>query len=108
MTAAPDIHALDAAALTALCSDIASTTAAEWKRPTPCVGWTVTDLVEHMHTEHEEILAPILGPIAAQADSSAAARPTQVGLTDRSTQNPRHLGHRVIAWPVERFSSARR
>lgn len=38
----------------------------------PCVGWTVTDLVEHMNTEHEAILAPLLGPIEPQADSAAA------------------------------------
>ena len=72
MTAAPDIHALDAAALTALRCDVGSVTAAEWKRPTPCVGWTVSDLVEHMTTEHEAILAPLLGPVEPQTDSSAA------------------------------------
>ncbi len=72
MVAAPDIHALDAAALTALRSDVGSITAAEWKRPTACVGWNVSDLVEHMNTEHEAILAPILGPFGPHTDSSAA------------------------------------
>jgi uncharacterized protein (TIGR03086 family) len=72
MTAAPDIHALDAAALTALRCEVGSVSATEWKRPTPCVGWNVTDLVEHMTTEHEAILAPFLGPVEAQTDLSAA------------------------------------
>jgi uncharacterized protein (TIGR03086 family) len=72
MTTDPDIHALDAAALAVLGCDVETITTTELHLPTPCAGWNVKDLIDHMNTEHQAILEPLLGPSAPEADSCAA------------------------------------
>lgn len=43
---------LDAWALELIGDDVATVDRSSWHRPTPCAGWSVADLVDHMTTEH--------------------------------------------------------
>ena len=43
---------LDTLALELIGADVSAVSEAEWALPTPCTGWTVRDLVEHMADEH--------------------------------------------------------
>ncbi|WP_433709605.1 maleylpyruvate isomerase family mycothiol-dependent enzyme [Nocardia sp. CA-084685] len=64
----PELLQLDAMALTLLGHDIAMLDEADLRRPTPCTGWTVTDLIQHMNERHEAVVAPLLPPVAPADD----------------------------------------
>ncbi|MFG1948636.1 TIGR03086 family metal-binding protein [Nonomuraea sp. NPDC048826] len=55
-----DIHTQDSAALDLLDDLVGKLTDEQLTAPTPCAGWTVRDLVDHMNTEHEAITHALL------------------------------------------------
>lgn len=63
-----DLPAFDATALALLGHDVALIPDAAMKNPTPCDGWTVTDLINHMNEEHEAIACTELPPIEVTGD----------------------------------------
>ncbi|SHK75965.1 TIGR03086 family protein [Pseudonocardia thermophila] len=50
-----DLLRLDACALAEIRRVVDGIRSAEWEQPTPCAGWSVRALVEHMTTEHVAI-----------------------------------------------------
>jgi uncharacterized protein (TIGR03083 family) len=48
ITPGPDADQLATAVYTALLTDLAELTDADWRRPTDCTGWTVRDMVAHL------------------------------------------------------------
>ncbi|MBF6179206.1 TIGR03086 family metal-binding protein [Nocardia otitidiscaviarum] len=63
-----DLLRLDATALALIAHDVVTVTDAELDAPTPCTGWTVTDLINHMNERHEAVIASVLPPIGDHAD----------------------------------------
>lgn len=57
------IRRLNAAAVALITHDVVTTTDQAMTRPTPCVGWTVADLIRHINDEHEAIIQTVLGPL---------------------------------------------
>jgi uncharacterized protein (TIGR03086 family) len=62
------IRSLNAAALGLITHDVVATADEAMTRETPCAGWTVADLIQHMNDEHEAIIQTILGPLDTRAD----------------------------------------
>ncbi|MBF6059481.1 maleylpyruvate isomerase family mycothiol-dependent enzyme [Nocardia terpenica] len=60
---------LDAAALALLGHDVVTVSDAELSAPTPCTGWTVADLIDHMNQRHEAVIATVLAPLDDHADN---------------------------------------
>ena len=56
-----DIRELDARAVLASVSVVASMTAGDLGRPTPCAGWTLADLLGHMTAQHDGFAAAAEG-----------------------------------------------
>jgi uncharacterized protein (TIGR03086 family) len=56
-----DIVALDALAVRESVRLVEQSTAADLSRPTPCAGWTLTDLLIHMTTQHYGFAAASTG-----------------------------------------------
>lgn len=65
--------AFDRLALDLLSRDIRNLKPADWDRPTPCDGWSVRDLIEHMITEHVTISGGYRPPLDAVAAFDAVA-----------------------------------
>ncbi|MFI5776628.1 TIGR03086 family metal-binding protein [Nocardia sp. NPDC051570] len=63
-----DLLRLDATALALLGHDVATVSESELGAPTPCTGWTVRDLIEHMNSQHESVNSAALGPLDDHAD----------------------------------------
>ncbi|WUH97063.1 TIGR03086 family metal-binding protein [Spirillospora sp. NBC_00431] len=57
-----DLHRLDATALAMIGHDVALVPDAAMTDPTPCEGWTVTDLLNHMNERHEAVARTVLPP----------------------------------------------
>ncbi|MFE9328688.1 maleylpyruvate isomerase family mycothiol-dependent enzyme [Nocardia sp. NPDC052278] len=64
----PELLQLDAMALTLIGHDVAVLDDADLHKPTPCTGWAVTDLIQHMNERHEAVIAPLLPPITPATD----------------------------------------
>ncbi|GAB4587760.1 maleylpyruvate isomerase family mycothiol-dependent enzyme [Nocardia sp. IFM 10818] len=58
---------LDATALTLIGHDIATLDESDLTAPTPCAGWNVADLIDHMNERHERIIETVLGPLDEHA-----------------------------------------
>lgn len=54
---------LDAAAMALLSHDVVTLTDADLDAQTPCPGWTVADLIDHMNERHQAFLAPEFAPL---------------------------------------------
>lgn len=54
--------AVDAGALALIGHDIAQLSDEDLAQPTPCTGWTVANLIEHMNERHEAVIAAVLPP----------------------------------------------
>ncbi|RZS44128.1 uncharacterized protein (TIGR03086 family) [Herbihabitans rhizosphaerae] len=68
-----DIRDLDRRALDGLREIVTALRDADMAAPTPCAGWTVRDLIEHMNTEHEAISTLILDePVTLDTDPRRA------------------------------------
>lgn len=82
----PDVPpiVLDSVATSLLVHDVVLLDEHDLRAPTPCTGWTVGDLVGHMSTEHERIMAAVVGaevpPRRPQDRFAASARRWTVGL----------------------------
>ncbi|MEO3827956.1 TIGR03086 family metal-binding protein [Actinomadura sp. B10D3] len=63
-----DLLGFDATALALLGHDVALVPDAAMANPTPCDGWTVTDLLHHMNERHEAIARTALPPFEATGD----------------------------------------
>ena len=63
-----DLFRLDATALALLGHDVALIPDGAMTDPTPCDGWTVTDLLQHMNERHEAIARTALPPLEATGD----------------------------------------
>ncbi|MGW0640371.1 maleylpyruvate isomerase family mycothiol-dependent enzyme [Nocardia salmonicida] len=63
-----DLLRLDAMALALIAHDVTTVSDTELDAPTPCDGWTVTDLIDHMNERHEDVIASVLAPIDHGAD----------------------------------------
>ena len=63
-----DLLRLDATSLALIGHDVATLTDADLDAPTPCTGWTVSDLIDHMDERHEAGIAPMLAPLDEHAD----------------------------------------
>ncbi|GGQ28264.1 TIGR03086 family protein [Actinomadura coerulea] len=59
---------LDATAVALIGHDVALIPDAAMADPTPCEGWTVTDLLHHMNERHEAIARTALPPLEPSAD----------------------------------------
>lgn len=106
-----DLIALDGAALHHLGRLVETLTMPQLAAPTPCAGWNVGDLVDHMNREHEAISAEILGTsIALEPDPRSAftqavarwrAAFSQPGLLDREVfvakYQARYPGRQVLS-----------
>ncbi|MGI5204937.1 maleylpyruvate isomerase family mycothiol-dependent enzyme [Spirillospora sp. CA-108201] len=64
----PDLLSLDAMALALIGHDVALIPDAAMEAPTPCDGWTVTDLLHHMNERHEAIARTVLPPLEPGGD----------------------------------------
>jgi uncharacterized protein (TIGR03086 family) len=62
------IRSLNAAALGLITHDVVATVDEAMTRDTPCAGWTVADLIQHMNDEHEAIIQTVLGPLDTRAE----------------------------------------
>ncbi|MEU8895677.1 maleylpyruvate isomerase family mycothiol-dependent enzyme [Nocardia sp. NPDC048505] len=58
-----DLLHLDAAALALIAHDVATLPDAALTAPTPCTGWTVADLIDHMNERHEAVIESVLDPL---------------------------------------------
>jgi uncharacterized protein (TIGR03086 family) len=63
-----DLLRLDAAALALICHDVVTVADAELEAPTPCPGWTVADLIDHMNERHQAFLTPEFTPLDLRAE----------------------------------------
>lgn len=63
-----DLLRLDATALALIGHDVALIPDAAMADPTPCDGWTITDLLHHMNERHEAIARTELPPFEADGD----------------------------------------
>ncbi|MEV4252303.1 TIGR03086 family metal-binding protein [Spirillospora sp. NPDC049652] len=63
-----DLCGLDATALALLGHDVAMVPDNAMADPTPCEGWTITDLLRHMNERHEAIARTVLPPLEADGD----------------------------------------
>lgn len=63
-----DISELDARALHDLVPIVEALTDADLGAPTPCIGWQVRDLLQHMNSEHEAV-SELLLPESAVLDA---------------------------------------
>ncbi|MES9601765.1 maleylpyruvate isomerase family mycothiol-dependent enzyme [Actinomadura sp. NPDC000929] len=63
-----DLLSLDATAVALTGHDVALIPDAAMEAPTPCEGWTVTDLVRHMNERHEAIARTALPPLEPAGD----------------------------------------
>jgi uncharacterized protein (TIGR03086 family) len=96
-TPEPDIAPviLDSLATSLLVHDVVLLDEHDLHASTPCSGWTVEDLVDHMTTEHELIMERVVGaevlPRRPQDRFAASARRWTVGLglADRTLEVPR-------------------
>lgn len=59
---------LDATALALIGHDVVALDDAELDLPTPCTGWSVTDLINHMNERHEAVIAPLFAPLDPRDD----------------------------------------
>ncbi|GGO70026.1 TIGR03086 family metal-binding protein [Nonomuraea cavernae] len=105
-----DLRALDAAALNHLSSLITTISASQLSATTPCAGWNVADLIDHMNREHEAVSSTILGaPLILDADPRSAfaqaiarwkAAFGQPGMLDQEVYVPkyqkRYLGQEIL------------
>lgn len=66
---------LDATALMLIGHDVATLSEADLTAPTPCTGWAVTDLIDHMNERHEAVITSVLPPL----DEHAADRRDDFG-----------------------------
>src|SRR5579872_7165913 len=57
----PDVVRLDAEAVRASVELVSRITDADLARPTPCVGWTLADLLAHMTSQHRGFAAAAAG-----------------------------------------------
>nr|WP_228537106.1 maleylpyruvate isomerase family mycothiol-dependent enzyme [Nocardia sp. XZ_19_231] len=55
-------------ALALIAHDVTTVSDAELDAPTPCDGWTVMDLIDHMNERHEDVITSVLAPIDHGAD----------------------------------------
>ncbi|MGW0810909.1 TIGR03086 family metal-binding protein [Nonomuraea sp. NPDC002799] len=95
-----NLLALDAAALDHVGNLVEGLTEAQLAAATPCAGWTVRDLIDHMNTEHEAISEGLLNafitldPDPRRAFPQAAARWRaafgQPGLLERDIHIPKY------------------
>ncbi len=65
------IRSLDGEALQLLRGDVQALTSADLDRPTPCAGWSVSDLLDHMTVEH---LAIVGQPAAVDGTSAGTSQ----------------------------------
>lgn len=63
-----DLLRLDATALALLGHDVVLIPDAALTNPTPCEGWTVTDLLHHMNERHEAFTRTVLPPFEESKD----------------------------------------
>ncbi|NDU77463.1 maleylpyruvate isomerase family mycothiol-dependent enzyme [Actinomadura sp. DSM 109109] len=66
-----DLLSLDATAVALMGHDVALIPDAAMGAPTPCEGWTVTDLLRHMNERHEAIARTALPPVDPAGDPRA-------------------------------------
>lgn len=64
-----DLLRLDATALMLIGHDVATLADADLAAPTPCTGWTVADLIDHMNERHEAVIASVFAPLDDHADN---------------------------------------
>lgn len=62
-----DLLRLDATALVLIGHDVATLAETDLVARTPCTGWTVADLIDHMNERHEAIIESVLTPSDDQA-----------------------------------------
>lgn len=62
----PDLLSVDAAAMALLSHDVVALTEADLDAPTPCTGWTVADLIDHMNERHQAFLAAEHEPLTIE------------------------------------------
>ncbi|MBF6298917.1 TIGR03086 family protein [Nocardia amamiensis] len=55
-------------ALALIGHDVATVADTDLGAPTPCTGWTVADLIEHMNERHEAVIATVFAPLEDHAD----------------------------------------
>ncbi|WP_245548307.1 maleylpyruvate isomerase family mycothiol-dependent enzyme [Nocardia pneumoniae] len=48
--------------------DVATVSDVDLGAPTPCTGWTVADLIEHMNERHEAVIATVFAPLEGHVD----------------------------------------
>ncbi|MFD0854783.1 maleylpyruvate isomerase family mycothiol-dependent enzyme, partial [Actinomadura adrarensis] len=58
-----DLLRLNATALALIGHDVALIPDSALTRPTPCDGWTVTDLLQHMNERHDAVAQTVLDPL---------------------------------------------
>ncbi|MFC5752907.1 maleylpyruvate isomerase family mycothiol-dependent enzyme [Actinomadura rugatobispora] len=63
-----DLLRPDATALALIGHDVALIPDAAMANPTPCEGWTVTDLLHHMNERHEAVARTVLPPLEDSGD----------------------------------------
>ncbi|MEV6322933.1 maleylpyruvate isomerase family mycothiol-dependent enzyme [Nocardia sp. NPDC051787] len=63
-----DLLRFDATALALIGHDVATVPDVDLGAPTPCTGWTVADLIEHMNERHEAVIASVFAPLEEHAD----------------------------------------
>ncbi|GAA0564963.1 TIGR03086 family metal-binding protein [Actinomadura livida] len=63
-----DLLWFEATALALIGHDVALVPDSAMASPTPCDGWTVTDLLNHMNERHEAIARAVLPPFEANGD----------------------------------------
>jgi uncharacterized protein (TIGR03086 family) len=64
-----DLLRMDAAALALISHDVALIPDSALAAPTPCTGWTITDLLRHMNERHAAVARMLLPPLpAVEAD----------------------------------------
>lgn len=64
-----DLLRLDATALMLIGHDVATLDDSDLAAPTPCDGWNVADLINHMNERHEALITGVLAPLRDHADN---------------------------------------
>lgn len=117
----PDLLRLDAVALALIGHDVALIPDAAMANPTPCAGWTVTDLLHHMNERHGAVAQTVLPPLEGNGDPRddfariAARWVTALDQTGETVNMPRRgpvstewvLGVHVVDMLVHRWDLAR-
>jgi uncharacterized protein (TIGR03083 family) len=98
---ASDTVQAELAAVLAVLRDLSS---ADWRRPTPCTGWTVHDVVAHMVGQVEELARP--DRLITRIRRARRLRPDAVldAHNDCQVQDRRHVSDARLVADLDRWS----